>query len=156
MLAQGKGSQVAIEGTGALGFVAKLDSADDDSTRITAPADDVVALDDGGCVALFNVHGWATQSDVVLGKGRTGEFRIAVGEDASTPVVARYSADGELAWAKGTGGGAFVTSRGMKLLPDRIVVAGLFSGTFSAQTPQGSQSRGDEGELQSVVYTLSL
>ncbi|MEZ5966423.1 MAG: DUF2795 domain-containing protein [Planctomycetota bacterium] len=95
----------------------------------------IVGLPDGAIVVLGDVFGSAT-----LGPGQQGETRLtaAGGEFDQDVFVARFGADGSLAWARRAGGESTDSGQGIAAFPDgSSVVTGSFwrTATFGEGDP---------------------
>ncbi len=117
----------------------------------------VAALPDGSCVVTGHFVGSVESGGaVVFGAGGPNATTL-VSSGSSDIFVARYEADGTLAWARGVGGGAFglVTDAGVAVaaLPDgSAVVTGEFtvSAVFGAGEA-GETSLGGPGDSHVFV-----
>jgi hypothetical protein len=84
----------------------------------------VDAFDDGSCVVTGRFHG-----DAIFGPGETNETTLTAA-GFSDCFVARFHADGTLAWAKRAGGTDYDEASCVTALPDgSSVIAGSFEGT---------------------------
>ncbi len=97
-----------------------------------------LAVDDSGNTYVTGSYGGGFGDPAIFGPGEAGETVLAASGESRSMFVAKYAANGNLIWAKRTGGNAFVESLDLAIdSSGNTYVTGQFLQFFGSTTTFG-------------------